>query len=170
MVALRVDRTDRGRIVLASAVTLVALPLVIHASQKQDRDPTVAVVSPDAGLASQLQPTATPAAGGVAASPTVAPTTAPPATAPPSSIVTEGEATWDRWSPGTVPVTSPCVTPLAATGREVTVINLDTGRRVTCTVVEHGPLPEGVIVKLDAPVFQQLADLGEQPIPVRVIP
>ncbi len=190
MRTLRVNPTDRRRLLAASVVTLVALPIVIHENRQQDREPTVAVVAPDAGLASQLQPAAAASAGATAtggaltavAAATTAPVTAPPAasaapaTAAPVAaapvtapgLPTEGDATWDRWPAGSVPAGAPCVTPLAPLGSEVTVTNLDTGRRASCTVVDQAALPEGVIVKLDAPVFQTLADLGEQPIPVRL--
>lgn len=158
---MRVERSDRTRIALASVVTLVALPLTINENRRQDREPTVAVVAPDSGLAAQLQP---------APAPTVAPTAVvtTPAPAPTFSTGTEGDAIWDRWSPGSVPSGAPCVTDVAGVGAQITVTNLDTGRRATCTVVERAALPAGVIVKLDAPVFQSLADLGESPIPVRV--
>jgi len=82
--------------------------------------------------------------------------------------VMQGDATWDRWTPAEVGTSSPCATPLASLGQQVTVTNLDNGRSVTCVVVDQGALPVHVVVKLDAALFQSLADLGESPIPVRL--
>lgn len=153
---MRLERSDRTRIALASAMTLVALPLVIAVSVDADREPTVAVVAPDAGLASQLQP----------GSPPAVVTTAAPA--PTFTNGTEGDASWDRWPPGAAGTGAPCASGVADVGAQLVVTNLDTGRRATCTVVERVALPTGVVVKLDAPLFQSLADLGESPIPVRI--
>lgn len=175
---------------VASALTLVALPLLLSENRKNERDPSLAVVSADAGLASQLQTGATsPASAPVAPVPTastVAPSlpeiqTAADLTAPaqvptqegtqlptPAIPVMQGDATWDRWTPAEVGTSSPCATPLAALGQQVTVTNLDNGRSVTCVVVDQGALPVHVVVKIDAALFQSLADLGESPIPVRI--
>ncbi len=191
MEALRVNPVDRKRLLVASALTLVALPLLLSENRKNERDPSLAIVSPDAGLASQLQTGATsPATTPVEPTPTaatVAPSlpeirsaadiTAPPAQPStqegtqlptPAIPVMQGDATWDRWIPAEVGTSSPCATPLAALGQQVTVTNLDNGRSVTCVVVDQGPLQLHVIVKIDAALFQSLADLGESPIPVRL--
>ena len=178
---------------MASALTLVALPLVFNENRKQDRDLAVAVVAPDAGLAAQLDPTSSePASAARAASvspvavvstvtvagtaPSAMPVTAtvvsaaPAAGAPatPAGAAPEGDATWDRWAPAAVGTNAPCATPLAAVGVQLTVTNLDNGRSVTCLVIAQVALPSGVVVKLDAALFQTLADLGESPIPVRL--
>jgi hypothetical protein len=151
----------------------------------------LAVVSPDAGLASQLQTGAaspdTTLAGSTPTATTVAPSlpeiksaadiTAPPAQPPTQEgtqvpklaiPVMQGDATWDRWIPAEVGTSAPCATPLASLGQQVTVTNLDNGRSVTCVVVDQSPLPPRVVVKIDAALFQSLADLGESPIPVRL--
>ena len=108
---------------------------------------------------------------------TAADLTVPPAQVPtpegtqspkPAIPVMQGDATWDRWIPAEVGTSSACATPLAALGQQVTVTNLDNGRSVTCVVVDQGALPVHVVVKIDAALFQSLADLGESPIPVRL--
>ena len=191
MEALRVNPVDRKRLLVASALTLVALPLLLSENRKNERDPSLAVVSPDAGLASQLQTGATSPASTSVAPATTAATVAPSLpeiksaadlTAPPTQVSTQegtliptpaipvmqGDATWDRWNPAQVGTSSPCATPLAGLGQQVTITNLDNGRSVTCVVVDQGALPVHVVVKIDAALFQSLADLGESPIPVRI--
>ena len=177
---------------MASALTLVALPLVFNENRKQDRDLAVAVVAPDAGLAAQLDPTSSEPTGArpVSVSPIAVVSTvavavaAPSPTAVPAAVVPaapvavasasdalagpEGDATWDRWAPAAVGTNAPCATPLWAVGVQLTVTNLDNGRSVTCLVIAQVALPSGVVVKLDAALFQTLADLGESPIPVRL--
>lgn len=192
MEALRVNPVDRKRLFAASALTLLALPLLLSENRKNDRDPSLAAISADPGIASQLQtgaaPTATTVAAPAPTATTVAPSlpeiksaadiTAPDtadqptqegAPAPSLAIpVMQGDATWDRWTPADVGTSAPCATPLASLGQQVTVTNLDNGRSVTCVVVDQSPLQPRVVVKIDAALFQTLADLGESPIPVRL--
>ena len=150
---------------------------MFNENRKQDRDLAVAVVAPDAGLAAQLDPTSsepTPAPPAAASPAPVTAAVAAPvaaAAAPATDAVPappHGDAVWDRWAPAVVGTNAPCVTPLAPVGAQVTVTHLDNGRRVTCLVIEQVALPSGVVVKLDAGLFQALADLGESPIPVRL--
>jgi hypothetical protein len=50
----------------------------------------------------------------------------------------------------------------------LTVTNLDNGHVTTCTVALKKSLPGGQLIVLDTPIFQELGDLIEAPVPVRV--
>ena len=99
--------------------------------RKNEREPSLAVVSPDAGLASQLQTGAASAGTTVAAQTPPATTVAPSLpeiksaadlTVPTTQVATQegtliptpaipvmqGDATWDRWNPAQVGTSSPC--------------------------------------------------------------
>ena len=50
----------------------------------------------------------------------------------------------------------------------MTVTNLDNGHTVTCVIAERTGVPDDQVIVLDTPVFEQLADLVEAPIPVTI--
>jgi hypothetical protein len=53
-------------------------------------------------------------------------------------------------------------------GTKVTVTNLNNGHTVTCTIVQRTGTDKAQAVVLNTPLFGQLADLIEAPIPVRI--
>jgi hypothetical protein len=168
------------RLVVASVVTVVALPLVL--SQRDGNEQTaVAAVGPASALAegrSATAPTAQEAAPSLAPSGflTASPTsTAPGVTVidiavkgPASADQAAGKATFKRWAPGQVNVANPCATPLVEVGRVLTVTNLDNGQSTRCVNVSARDLPKGQVVVLGDAVFQLIGDLAQAPVPVQV--
>jgi len=169
------DVHERRRIVLASALTLVALPAI----WLLDRDdpaasPNVAVVGVPAPNVTAVA-TAAPA---VTASPETpvfldpdgaaqaAPVVANAATAEPAGTnEITGMGTFKRFEGATVPS---CTVPTAPSGALITVTNVDNGLSLTCTNNLGITTLAGVIVTIDTDVYVTIADLVDSPVPVRV--
>ena len=176
---------------MASCLTVAALPYLLREGKEQrsDRPPTVAAVAPGAealgsptgdGVQDPAAPTvSTPAPDPTTTEvgpsflsgptfPTVARTitVAVPTTNSPSTQ--EGRASFRRWRPGSTSVSAPCAAWFLPLGTMVTVTNVDNGHTVTCVIAERTGVPHDQVIILDTPVFEQLADLIEAPIPVTV--
>jgi hypothetical protein len=181
---LKVDRADRKRLVAASAVTLLVLPLVIKESRRHagDRPTAVAAVSPSGGLSASLgfgrdpvaAPTRAPATTtttvGVLVGEPVPSTTVPPPASAASTLhpSIEGMASFMNPAPGQFGVAAPCFATADVKGSKLTVTDTDNGHTASCTVVRRGSLPGGVLVQLDATNFLTLEDLVQAPVPVTV--
>jgi hypothetical protein len=173
------DVGDRRRIVLASALTLVALPFLYTAKRdSRETAPAVAALAPGAGDASAALSSAgssTTVAAAADAPPSVAASSGPaniaavqPVTigvaAPPGPQTSDGLASYKRWG-ATAGGQGACATRLAPIGTRVVVTNTDNGHRVACRVASNDA-PDGVSVVIDTELFLDLADLVAAPIPV----
>jgi hypothetical protein len=193
---LRFEHGDRVRLVVASCLTLIALPVLLREGkdERAERPPTVAAVAlRGEALASPLgdETSSTTAADDSAPSPPSSPpaSTATTDSDPPaflSSIPAEtsnaivvavpteapattqaGQATYRRWPPG-AKAADPCAAWFLKVGTKVTVTNLDNGHTVVCTITDRTGVPTDATVVLDTPTFSRLADLIEAPIPVSI--
>ena len=61
-----------------------------------------------------------------------------------------------------------CYASVAPLGAELTIVNLNNGRSVTCTNVFAVMLPSGADVVIHTPLFLQIANLVDAPLPVTV--
>ncbi len=164
--------TDRRRILLASALTVVAMPALWWANQSSA--PNVAT----AGIAvvDKSATTASTDTGDSRDSGDVAPVfldgpsgqvgaglaeiavPAPPAIA---SITTTATFRSTLGSP------SACMVPGIASGQQVVVVNLDNNRSVTCTAI-LAPSSAADQLVMASELFAELADLTDAPIPVEI--
>ena len=69
--------------------------------------------------------------------------------------------------PTTVLPRDVCIVNFLPEGTKVTVENTDNGRSVSCRV-RWQTIPPGMLVVLNAPLFQKISELGQAPIPVRI--
>jgi len=69
--------------------------------------------------------------------------------------------------PTTVLPKDVCILNFLPEGTKVTVENTDNGRSVACHV-RWQTIPTGMIVVLNAPLFQKISELTQAPIPVRI--
>ncbi|HEX9258036.1 MAG TPA: hypothetical protein VF855_00765 [Acidimicrobiales bacterium] len=168
------------RLLAVGALTLVALPLVVAENRRgQDagtRPSAAAVVGPAGDLArsaavANTETTTTEAVGGYLAGPTTSPVPVVIDVAVPQPTTdqeTRGRAAFKRWAPGSSWVTNPCATPLVKVGTVITVTNLDNGHSTTCVNVAKTEPPEGLVAVLDTGVFEQIGELVQSPVPVRL--
>jgi len=178
---LRIEGADRKRLLVATAATLLALPLLVRENRAQqgDRPDAVAAVAPGIDLAGPLRGgsdgTADPPVVAVTATstasttPIVVTTAAPVVIATPMS--TSGDAatglgSYKRLSP--TPGPRLCATAVAPRGRTIRVLDIDNGHEVTCTNVSTKQSVNGNTVLLDTATFKELADLAQAPIPITV--
>jgi len=162
--------TDRRRIMLASALTLVALPALWWANQSDSGAPNVATAGID--VADQPAKSATNDAeiGDVA----------PVFLDGPSGQVGAGlgqiavpaapsiaRITTTATFRSTLGSSSACMVPGVSSGQRVTVVNLDNNRSITCTAILA---PAGVAGQLvmASELFAEIADLTDAPIPVEI--
>ena len=61
-----------------------------------------------------------------------------------------------------------CYASTAPLGAEVTIVNLNNGRSLTCTNVFAVTLPSGADVVIHTPLYLQIANLVDAPLPVTV--
>jgi len=89
-----------------------------------------------------------------------------PTTSSPTSET--GRASFRRWKPGATTVSAPCAAWFLAVGTTVTVTNQDNGHAVNCVIAERTGVPDDQVIVLDTPLFEQLADVIDAPIPVTI--
>jgi hypothetical protein len=174
---------------VASCLTVVALPFLLREGKEQrdDRPPTVAAVAPGAealgtatgdGSTDTLAPShpavapptteASPSFLTGPTTPTVARTITVVVPTTSSDTSETGQASYRRWPAGSTTISAPCAVWFLPIGTRVTVTNLDNGHAVTCVIADRTGVPDDRVVVLDTPVFEQLADLVEAPIPVTI--
>lgn len=167
------NNTDRRRVVVASVVTLIALPALWALS----RD-TASTGSPKVGAAgvevpngdatepstTEYQPEPPLFVGGddTPAPPGVINVAVPPA---PGANEANAKASFHRYAGVGVSV---CTTLLAPEGALLTVTNLDNGQSTTCQNLLGMSLPAGSDIVLNTAVYILIADLADAPVPVRV--
>jgi hypothetical protein len=176
------------RIVAVSALTAIALPLLLNENrdEAEQRPPAVAAVG--------ISGLGTGDAGGPApTSPSDPSTTAPPASsttnggylsgattsqgpyvidvavrAPKPTESATGKAGFRRWAPGLFSAANPCATALAPIGVTITLTNLDNGHSTTCVNVGNQGIAKGTDIVVQSEYFEQLADLVQAPVPVEL--
>jgi hypothetical protein len=184
---MALTHTDRRRLLLATALTVVALPALWWANQSGSAAPNVAtagIAVGDGAVAADAAPASanaadTPAdaaAGSTDAAGSEAPVfldgpsgqvgaglseIAVPAAPGVASISTTATFRSD------LPTTETCTFPGLTTGAKVTILNLDNGRTVTCTAVLGGSGAADVLV-MHTDLFATIADLTDAPIPVEI--
>ena len=177
---LNLEVTDRRRLVVAAALTIVALPAIWLFARSEPSNGTAApnvaaaagVPTPGVGAASTAGSDVNPfgSDGPIFVD---GPTTPPkpvlvpivvPASDPGKSVV--GTATYktpDDPETTTCSATNPV--PYNATLR---VTNLDNGRWITCVNRKPRVLPQGLTIELPTKLFAQIAQLIDAPAPVRI--
>jgi len=171
--------TDRHRFIAATALTLLALPALWWANKSENSSaPNLAVAGIDASVDVGAEPTASivdfivDAGGAFEAEPPVfldGPATAAgagqSAIAVPAKPLIDGVAAQATFR-GSVQHDS-CIVSGPTSGSEITVVNLDNNRSVTCTVVlAPGTVPGELVMNTSA--FATIADLTDAPISVEI--
>jgi hypothetical protein len=163
---------ERRRLLLAAAVTLVALPTLWWAKRDDPiAKPSVAAVDAGGGLAvatgSDLGAgAATPTPGYLDGPKDASVITPAQVVGPPAEdrFTRGGFASFRTFDPAADQL---CSVSFLPTGSRITVEDTDNGKKTTC-VVFHERVLKGIVVVLDFRLFVQLADLSEAPIPVRI--
>jgi hypothetical protein len=182
---VRLDDRDRGRILLAVVVTLIALPAIWLVNRDDDGPgaarPNVAAAGIDPGEADAAAaagstdvpadaPTGLdPMGGGGAAYLESKPTTAPPPVPDVAIGTTPGEFIGNASATYRAREISPgvCEYNEARIGDDITVINVANGRSIRCTVAYRvDGVADAVVMHTNQ--FRQLADLISAPIHVEV--
>jgi hypothetical protein len=186
---MALTHTDRRRLLLATALTVVALPALWWANQSGSAAPNVATAglavddgaADDDGVAGDAAPADadavdTPAADDPDAAGSEAPVfldgpagqvgaglseIAVPAAPGVASISTTATFRSD------LPTTATCVFPGLTTGERVTILNLDNGRTAKCIGVIGGSGGPDMLV-MHTELFATIADLTDAPIPVEI--
>jgi hypothetical protein len=164
---------DRRRIMLASALTLVALPALWWANQSDSGAPNVAtagIAVADQSSASETNETNASQIGDVAPVFLDGPSgqvgaglgeIAVPAAPEIARITTTATFRSTLGSP------TACMVPGIGNGQQVTVVNLDNNRSITCTAI-LAPTGAASQLVLASELFAEIADLTDAPIPVEI--
>lgn len=167
---------DRRRILVASALTIVALPALWFANRPDTGAPAVATVGVDVDVA---QPAADVAADSGTGSGTATDDAAPVFLDGPIAQVGAGLAeiavpvapTTERFTTkatfrSDVPIGT-CRLSTVTNAQSITVVNIDNNRSLTCTTV-LAPATAGEQLVMHPELFSQIADLTDAPIPVEI--
>ena len=182
---MALSRPDRRRILMACAITAVALPALWFANQPESGAPNVATAGIAVGDGASDGPS------GVAESATEADegrtsaTDAETGGAPvfldgPTAQVGAGVAeiavpiapgaeriTIEATFRSNVVVAGVCLVPGLGNGQQVTVVNLNNNRSITCTT-SLTPADASPELVMHPDLFSQIADLTDAPIPVEI--
>ena len=178
---MALSQPDRRRILLACAITAVALPALWFANQPDNGAPNVATAGIAVGepAANDAAPTAESDEGRTSA--TDAETGAAPVFLDgPTAQVGAGLAeiavpiapdaervTIDATFRSNVVVAGVCRVPGLGNGQQITVVNLDNNRSITCSTALT-PSGETLELVMHPDLFSQIADLTDAPIPVEI--
>jgi len=159
---------ERRRLVLATTLTVVALPVLWLIDRDDSDDGAAAVVTTvaDAALPSDTQDPGVPVFldnTTPVVPPAVIDIAVPEA---PGTREASGDATFKRYVDA--PVERPCTTSLAPPGVVLTVTNVDNGSSTTCTNTRSITVPPGADIAIDTQVYVSIAELAEAPVPVRI--
>lgn len=159
--------SERRRVIVASVVTVVAIPalwIMNGDSDKASSDPGVSA-APTPPPTSEYQPQTPVFVGGADQAPEQGGViNIAIADAPPTNLF-KGRASFRRY-PDTLE--NPCTAPLAPDTAVLTVINIDNGQSTTCTNIRTFNPPTGVDIVLHTDVFTKIGDIADSPIDVRV--
>lgn len=176
---MNLDVTDRRRLLVATAATLIALPAIWlftrDEAAKGDAVPTAAVAGVDtpSGVAGTTADSTVDPFGTSGPIFVDGPTTPPkPAViqivvpAAPDGTSVDGGATYARViGQG---AEDSCSAPNAEFGATLTVTNRDNGRSITCVNRHPEVLGSGLEIKLTTAQFEQIGQIVDAPIPVRI--
>ncbi len=165
--------SDRRRVFIVGALSLVLLPVFWWVSRGDDSvdTPAVAVAGPQGGitLTAPTAPSTTDAVpepiilnGPVAATPGGSARIAYPSS---ETARLSGNASFSNFQGGPAYI---CYAPEAPYGLVLRVTNLNNGRTTSCTNVVTPTMPPGIRIVLHTQVFVILSDLVNAPIPVAV--
>ena len=176
--ALRFQPADKWRLVMATAVTVLALPFLLDQSKRATPGLAVAPAGGNGALSDQLPRSAAETDPSIAENQSIV-TLGPgnsttsqriviavPTSPPEGSKFAKGRAgyrTWQLTANG-----RPCLFSGAPVNTVVSITNLDNGRTTTCLVAGAQDPNSGLVILLDSTVLQDVADLVEAPVPVRV--
>jgi hypothetical protein len=174
---LRLDDRDRRRLLLASALTVVALPAVWLANRDDSASPRPNVAAVGAPLAdgepSSAPPSTVDPMGTVDAQYLDGAVPAPPVTAGPITpavgtadgrVVATATAIFRR----SVTSNTTCLFNGVEVGSHITVVNVDNDRSMTCTTgLRPMDQPQNELV-MSADAFATIADPSEAPIVVEI--
>lgn len=164
---------ERRRIVLATVVTIVALPAV-WLLDRDDPAPSPAVAAagvptPAAATESESDDTFVPEVPAFLDNTVVVPQPAVIDIAVPDSVnpnETEAMLTYKNYE--NIQVATPCSTVAAPSGARITVTNVDNGQSITCVNTLGMSIPIGSDMAIDINLYVKIADLVDAPIPVRI--
>lgn len=163
------SRVDRNRLNVAIVLTAIALPVLFIASGRSgegavDSASIASSSTLDSGLATDKEADA-PANldGPVSQDPQGQGQLAYPADN--SGRLVRGDATFKRFPDG---AEKGCATPLVPLGAEITVRNLNNGRKTVCTNINIGPTSATFQIVLHTGVFEKIAELVDAPLPVEL--
>ena len=178
---MALSQPDRRRILLACAITAVALPALWFANQPDSGAPNVATAGIAVGepAANDADPIAESDEGRTSA--TDAETGAAPVFLDgPTAQIGAGLAeiavpiapdaervTIDATFRSNVVVAGVCRVPGLGNGQQITVVNLDNNRSITCRTALT-PAGETLELVMHPDLFSQIADLTDAPIPVEI--
>jgi hypothetical protein len=177
---MALSKPDRRRILLASAISVVALPALWFASQGDSGAPNVATagiaVGGGADSADPLDGTDSGATSAGDADNGGAPVFLDGPTAQLGAGVAEiavpiapsaERITMDATFRSNVVVAGVCRVPGLGNGQPITVVNLNNNRSVTCTT-NLAPAGASDELVMHPELFSQIADLTDAPIPVEI--
>jgi hypothetical protein len=164
---MAVRSNDNRRVIIASIVTVVAIPALWIMNGDSSKSSSVVAGSTIATAppTTKYKPETpvfveeqgqTPAQGGVI-NINVAPA--------PSANSFVGKASFRRY-PNTL--TRPCTVPVAPDAAIITVINVDNGQSTSCNNILTFQPPAGIDIVLHTVVFSEIGDVADSPIDVRV--
>lgn len=170
---------DRRRLVIATVVTVVALPFLWTSKRDSPETPSdgVAAITPGNGLGgtSVTEVEASDVAASTPAYLEGSELSVPPQTVainvPADDEVPDatGNATFRRFDPdlyGGEP--RPCWSDQAPFDARIVVTNTENGFKIACINKRTNPLPPDLVIVIDTATFGDLADLTEAPIPVEL--
>jgi hypothetical protein len=172
------QENDRGRLVVAAALTVAALPFLWDSKQQESGGEAVAAIGAGASGA-VISPAPAPAESAAIGTPAFLSSPEADSTAG-NDVVTidvapgstgntvSGSASYRRFDDDILDSDRPCGTPLAPFGARVVVTHTDNGFRIACTNVQTKQLSDEIVLVLDTDAFLELADLGDSPIPVQI--
>jgi len=171
---LNLDLADRRRLLLAAAVTIIALPTIWFFTRSE---PSGRAAASTLAVAGSTDGSSTNDSGD-AVFDTADPIFVDGPTTPPKPAVVQivvpaqveeghvdGGATYKR-TIGDQP--DSCAAPHAPFNRKLTVTNRDNGRSITCVNRAAASLGKGLEVMLTTDAFGQIAQLIDAPVPVRI--
>ena len=175
---MALNNTERRRILLATTLTVLALPALWWANQSEGSSaPNVATVGVEVGVEDGPAPTTGHSSASV-----------PDELGETSPVFLDGPSGGAGFGAAEVAVPAPpqrgsvtasatyssavysanqCIVTGVAHGSTVTVVNLDNNRSTTCVTILAPTGPSGEVV-LNTRAFSELADLTDAPIPVEI--
>ena len=163
---------------MATAVTVLALPFLLDQSRRATPGLAVAPAAGNGALSDQLPRSASETDQSIAENQSIV-TLGPgnsttsqriviavPTSPPEGSKFAKGKAGYRTWQLTTNG--RPCLFSGAQVNTIVSITNLDNGKTTTCLVAGAQDPTSGLVILLDSTVLQDVADLVEAPVPVRV--